>query len=303
MLSSLPSAGRVLVSGPGGTWTAAADGSLRHLGDWTQASWSPRGLYMAVASADRLAAIDPRGNVRWAIARPEVSDPRWFSPSGYRVAYLSAGTLRVIAGDGTDDHLLAARAARVAPAWRPGYSFQLAYVTTDNRLVVRDADTEQLIWTRVLDAQPRELLWSSDGSRLVVVSARSVRTYAGSGGRPTLLHLPGAPVGDAALSPDGKRIALVLGRDRVVIVRAGSASSPVRQLLAVAGLRELSWSPNGRWLLASLPAADQWVFVRALGPPRVAAVGRIAQQFSSGGSAKSFPQLEGWCCTVQGPAG
>jgi hypothetical protein len=303
MLSSLPSSGRVLVSGPGGTWTAAADGSLRRLGGWTQASWSPRGLYMAVASADRLAAIDPRGNVRWAIARPAVSDPRWFSPSGYRIAYLSAGTLRVLAGDGTDDHLLAARAAHVAPAWRPGYSFQLAYVTTGNRLVVRDADTAQLIWTRVLDAKPRELLWSSDGSRLVVVSARTVRTYPGSGGRPTLLHLPSAPVGDAALSPDGKRIALVLGADRVVIVRAGSASSPGRQLLAVAGLRELSWSPNGRWLLASLPAADQWVFVRALGPPRVAAVGRIAQQFSSGGAAKSFPKLEGWCCTVQGPAG
>src|SRR5581483_4778806 len=149
MLSSLPSAGRVLLSGPGGTWTAAADGSLRHVGDWTQASWSPRGLYMAVASADRLAAVDPRGDVKWAIARPDVSDPRWFSPTGYRVAYLSAGTLRVVAGDGTHDHLLAARAARVAPAWRPGYSFQLAYVTTGNRLVVRDADTEQLIWTRV----------------------------------------------------------------------------------------------------------------------------------------------------------
>jgi Tol biopolymer transport system component len=303
MLSSLPSAGRILLSGPGGTWTAAADGSLRHLGDWTQASWSPRGLYVAVASGDRLAAIDPRGNVRWAIARPAVSDPRWFSPSGYRIAYLSAGTLRVIAGDGIDDHLLAARAAHVAPAWRPGYSFQLAYVSTGNRLVVRDADTGQLIWTRTLNARPRELLWSDDGSRLVVVSPRSVRTYPGGGGRPTILHLPDGPAGDAALSPDGQRLALVLGGDRVVIVRAGSVSSPVRQLLAVAGLRELSWSPNGRWLLAGLPVADQWVFVRALGSPRVAAVGRIAEQFSATASAKAFPRLEGWCCTVQGPAG
>ncbi|MGN6872311.1 MAG: hypothetical protein ACTHMY_28305, partial [Solirubrobacteraceae bacterium] len=273
------------------------------LGDWRQASWSPRGLYVAVATADRLAAVDPRGNVRWAVARPDVSDPRWFSPSGYRVAYLSAGTLRVIAGDGTGDHLLAPRVAHVAPAWRPGYSFQLAYVTARNRLVVRDADTGQLIWTRPLDARPRELLWSADGSHLVVVSAHMVRTYAGSGGRPTIFHLPGGPAGDAALSPDGKRLALVLGGDRVVIVRAGLASSTVRQLLAVAGLREVSWSPNGKWLLATLPIADQWVFVRALGPPRVAAVGRIAQQFSAGGSAKAFPQLEGWCCTVQGPAG
>jgi hypothetical protein len=303
MLSSLPSAGRVLLSGPGGTWTAAADGSLRRLGVWEQASWSPHGLYVAVASAGRLAAVDPHGNVRWAIARPEVSDPRWFSPSGYRVAYLSAGTLRVIAGDGSDDHLVAAGAADVAPAWRPGYSFQLAYVTAQDRLVVRDGDTRQLIWTGALGARPREVMWSGDGSRLIVVSDHSVTIYAGSGGRPTIRHLPGAPVGDAALSPDGKRLALVLGGDRLVALRAGSASSPVRQLLAVAGLRQVSWSPNGKWLLASLPVADQWVFVRAAGPARVAAVAHIAQQFSSGDSAKSFPQLEGWCCTVQGPAG
>jgi hypothetical protein len=303
MLSSLPSAGRVLLSGPGGTWTAAADGSLRHLGDWRQASWSPRGLYVAVASSTGLAAVDPHGNVRWAVSRPDVSDPSWFSPSGYRVAYLSTGTLRVIAGDGTGDHLLATRAAGVAPAWRPGYSFQLAYMTAGNRLVVRDADTRQLIWTRALDARPHELLWSSDGSRLVVVSAHSVQTYDGSGGRPTVLHLTGASAGDAALSPDGTRLALVLGGDRVVVVRAGSAGSTVRQLLAGAGLHEVSWSPNGKWVLVSWPAADQWVFVRAVGPPRVAAVGRIAQQFSAGGSAKAFPQLEGWCCTVQGPAG
>jgi hypothetical protein len=77
----------------------------------------------------------------------------------------------------------------------------------------------------------------------------------------------------------------------------------MRQLLALAGLREVNWSPNGKWLLASLPAADQWVFVRAIGSSRVAAVGRIAQQFSAGASARAFPRLEGWCCTVRGPAG
>jgi hypothetical protein len=73
----------------------------------------------------------------------------------------------------------------------------------------------------------------------------------------------------------------------------------------------VSWSPNGKWVLVSWPAADQWVFVRAVGSPRVAAVARIAQQFSgnaaatssAGSAAARFPQLEGWCCTVQGPAG
>lgn len=304
MLSSLPSPGRVLVSGPGGTWTAAADGSIRHLGSWSQASWSPRGLYVAVASRHRLAAVDPRGHVQWAIARPDVSDPRWFPPSGYRVSYLSGRTLRVIAGDGTGDHLLATRVAPVAPAWRPGYSFQLAYVTAGNRIVVRDADTGQVIWsTPALRALPRQLLWSNDGRRLVVVSAHAVLTYTGEGTRQAALHLAGEPAGDAALSPDGKLVALVLGGRQMVVVRAGSSRTPARQLLAVAGLSQVSWSPNGSWLLVSLPPADQWVFVRALGTARVAAVAHIAQQFSDGGAAESFPQLEGWCCTVQGSAG
>ena len=53
---------------------AAADGSIRHMGAWQQASWSPHGLFVAVSSGDRLAAVDPRGNVRWSIARPGISD-------------------------------------------------------------------------------------------------------------------------------------------------------------------------------------------------------------------------------------
>jgi hypothetical protein len=77
----------------------------------------------------------------------------------------------------------------------------------------------------------------------------------------------------------------------------------MRQLLAGTGLREVSWSPDGRWLLVAWPALDQWVFLRVAGAPRVAAVSRIAQQFSAGGSSTDFPHLEGWCCTVKGPAG
>lgn len=303
-LSSLPSPGRILVTGPGGTWTAAADGSLRHLGAWRQASWSPRGLYVAVVSREGLAAVDPRGNVQWSIARPDVSDPSWFSPSGYRVAYLSAGTLRVIAGDGTGDHLLAAPVANVAPAWRPGYSFQLAYVTAGNRVVVRDADTRQLLWSAPALARPRELLWTGDGRRLIVITTQGVLTYDGvTGARESALHLAGGATGEAALSPSGSLVAVVLGGQEVALLRTGTAHSGVRQLLAGSGLRDVSFSPNGRWLLVGWPAADQWVFVRVVGAPRVAAVSRIAQQFSSAGAARAFPRLEGWCCTVEGTSG
>lgn len=291
-LSSLPSPGRILVSGPGGTWTAAADGSLRHLGPWPQASWSPHALYVAVASRDHLAALDPRGNIRWAIARPDVSDPRWYSPSGYRIAYLSAGAVRVIAGDGTGDRLLAPNVAPVAPAWRPGgrYGpFELAYVTDRDQVVVRDGDTGRILWSASLGSRSRELMWSGDGRRLVAVTAREVRSYTADGALIATVH---AAASDAALSPNGRSLALVLNRDQVVV---GG-----RRLFAGVGVRAISWSPDGRWLLVDWPAADQWVFVRVAGAPRDTAVSGIAQQFSAGGA---FPQLEGWCCTARGAAG
>jgi len=300
-LFALPSSGRLLVSGPDGAWTAAADGSVRRLGAWSQASWSPHGLYVAVASGDQLAAVDPHGTVRWRLARPAVSDPRWYSPSGYRVAYLSDGTLRVVAGDGTGDHPLATGVAHVAPAWRPGPAlgpFELAYVTARGRVVVRNGDTGRILWSTAPGPRPFELTWSADGRRLLVLSRHQARTYSDGGALTSRITLPGA-ASDGALSPDGRELALVLGGREVVVGRGGS----FHEVLPGPGVKAVSWSPDGRWLLVSWPAANQWVFVRVAGTPRIEAVSRISQQFSSGGAALAFPVLDGWCCTADGSAG
>jgi hypothetical protein len=50
-------------------------------------------------------------------------------------------------------------------------------------------------------------------------------------------------------------------------------------------LSGLAWSPNGRFLLTSLPGADQWIFVSGR---RVLAVSHIAEQFGG------VPSLDGW---------
>jgi hypothetical protein len=124
-LVPLPARGRLLVSAPAGTWTVSADGSQRRLGPWREASWSPHGLYIAVATRDEIAAVNPHGAIQWALTRQAVSDPRRYPPTGFRVAYLSGNTLRVVAGDGSDDRLLATGVAAVAPAWRPDQPYQL----------------------------------------------------------------------------------------------------------------------------------------------------------------------------------
>lgn len=303
-LFSLPAPGRLLVSGPGGTWTVAADGAARRLGPWTQASWSPHGLYVAVAAGDRLAAVDPRGAPRWTLARPAIRDPSWYPPLGYRVAYLSGHELRVVAGDGTGDHLLAAHVASVAPAWRPTHPFQLAYVTGAGRLEVRDADTGRVLWSDSPPAAIHQLLWSATGGRLVAISQMRVFIYGAGGGLSAETGLPGgAPATDAALSPDGRKLALTVGGGASnQVVLEDLAHQTFRRVLAGAGLTQVAWSPDGRWLLVSWPAANQLVFVRVAGQPRIEAAGRIAQQLAAGGR-HGFPQLGGWCCTAGGAAG
>ena len=301
-VSSLPAPGRLLVSGRAGSWTVSADGSIRRIGSWPEASWSPRGRFVAVASGDRLAAIDPHGVTQWALLRPSVRDPRWFSPSGYRVAYLSAGDLRVVAGDGTGDHRLASAVANVAPAWRPDHPYQLAYVTERGMLVLRDGDSGQLFWSRQLRTASRLLQWSAGGTYLLAASSTTAHVYGAGGALVSQISAPaGASVIDAALSPDGRTLALVLGGagSEVELVDVLASKPAPRTLLAGPGLKQVLWSPDGHWLLVSWPPANQLVFVGTTGSPRIAAVSNIARQFSAGGRAGGFPQLDGWCCSAR----
>jgi hypothetical protein len=309
-LFSLPAPGRILVSGPGGAWTVASDGSRRRLGPWSQATWSSHGVYVAVASGNELRALDGRGVVRWSIARPDVRAPRWFAPDGYRIAYLSRDALRVVAGDGTGDHLLAARVAPVAPAWEPGHPYVVAYAGSREAVVVRDADTGHVAWARSGRDRVRLLQWSADGSRLLALDRHSATVYDATGRIVARIPAP-ADARDAALSPDGRTLALLAAGgveliplpDRALPDRALPAGAVrPRQLFSGQGLRQLAWSPDGHWLLVSWPAANQWVFLRATGRPRLLAVSRIAQQFSAGRGRAAFPTLDGWCCTAGGGA-
>lgn len=299
-LISLPAPGRLLVSGATGAWTVSADGTKRRLGPWPQASWSPHGIYVLLAAGEQLVAADPRGSPHWSVSRPAVRFPRWYAPTGYRVAYLSGRTLRVIAGDGTGDTELAAHVARVAPSWRPGHPYELAYVSSSGWVVVRDTDTKAVLWSRQL-VGPTGVSWSANGSRLLVVTRRGALVFDANGLRVGAVGIPGThPPIDGALSPDGSQFALLSGGS--VTLTALTPHGPVtRRVFAGAGLRQLAWSPDGRWLLVTWPPADEWVFIRVAGSPRDSVYSRIAEQF--GGAPPFFPHLDGWCCTSGGSPG
>jgi hypothetical protein len=273
-LRSLPAAGELLVQSADGPWIVREDGSKRLLGDYDAATWSPHGIYVAVAHGRELAAIDTDGNVRWTFPAPGVvRDPRWAGDAAdTRIAYRSGSDLRVIAGDGSpaSDHLIARDVAPVPPAWRPlGYSklgppaangFVVTYLDSDENLHAVNADTGQTVPIK-----------RSDRARL---SAPTVGQRLGP-----------------ATSPDGTEIAAIRETRsgyQLTLHRAGSTEILFRARGALTGP---TWSPDGRWLLVGWPAADQWLFIDTLHPRRVIAFDRISEQF--GGGAQ-FPSVAGW---------
>jgi hypothetical protein len=308
-LVSLPAPGRLLVTSQQGPWIVEPDGSRRLLGAYDDASWSPGGLYVAAARGRELVAVDPRGRPRWSLARlAPVSRARW-SPSGFRIAYLSGRDLRVVAGDGTGDARVATGVAPAAPAWRPGARHELAFTDGTGRVRVLDTDSRALVW-RSRDAPGAiQLAWSSDGRLLLAVAPGMLRLFGAGGRLLATLEMPAGSFADsAAFRPGSDGFALAThglkrGRSRLALLGLGKGATVERVLLSGAGqFGDLAWSPDGEWLLATWPSANQWVFIRAGerrrgGIEKLLAVANIAQQFGPGSIDRPrFPGLGGWCC-------
>jgi hypothetical protein len=310
-LAEIPGGGRLLVQSAEGPWVVQADGSRRLLGDYEEATWSPRGLFVAVAEGRTLSAVEPDGDPRWSIEAPRrVSDPRW-SPSGYRISYRAGTRLWVVAGDGTGKRELAAATALVAPAWSPVGVSQLAYVSAEGRLRIADSESGKVLASIPALSGIDQLEWGGGGSSLLEASSRSLRlrTIQSSklAARPRFgasrsLAVPARErVVDAALSPRRGVVGAVLSRQgpsgpsSSVVIFDPRDNGPRRLLTVPANLGEIDWAPDGRRLLVAWPDADQWLFL-PVSRGRGRAVAGVAEAFTPGERAASFPRVEGWCC-------
>jgi hypothetical protein len=287
-LTRLPGGGRLLVRSSAGAWVVHADGSRRRLGSFDDATWSPHGLFVGVVRGNEVSAVTPGGSVRWVVERPTaVSAPRW-APSGFRVAYREGTSVRVVAGDGTGDRLLARGAGRATPAWRPGSAANvLAYVDGRARVTVVDVDTRRVLWRRAADGPARQLVWSADGRRLLVLRARFWRVRDGLSGRLVAAHgvESRTTAQSAAYAPTGHRFAVVLQRNGSTDVVLGNGALLFR---GAGRFQDVAWSPGGRWIAVGWPSADQWLFLRPTASRAPVAIDHVARRFGPA------TRIDGW---------
>ena len=118
-------------------------GRKRRLGDYEEASVTSRGLFVVATSDRRVVALEPDGDVRWTVTRPRPVG-RARALSGFRIAYREGNTVRVVVGDGTNDHLLARAPPR--PSRPPGSPMQVA--TSSRTSTPKDGSASSDVDTR-----------------------------------------------------------------------------------------------------------------------------------------------------------
>ena len=300
-LFSLPSSGRLLVvsNKHGGVWLIHDNGLKRRIGSSEDELGSPHGLFVVATTKNALVTLDIENGVdiRWSLSRRGAFWPRWEGTRfDTRIAYLTPAGLRIVAGDGTGDHLLDRRAGAVPPAWDPVLLHTIAYFA-DGAIVLRETDSGRIVWRHALAFTPAALAWSSDGRFLAAASGHKVDVLDANGKTHRTVTTLAADLIDAAFKPHSHQLALSLRTTIGSEVRVVDIDRPGRGQLLFAGpgsFGSIAWSPDGDWLLVGWPTADQWLFLHG---SRVRAVANIKEQFPR--SDQQGPSLQfdsRWCC-------
>ncbi|HEY7561179.1 MAG TPA: hypothetical protein VH650_03310 [Gaiellaceae bacterium] len=308
-LARLPAPRMLLVTSERGAWIVRGDGSKRLLGAYDGASFSPRGLFVVATAGHRLVAVEPNGDPRWSLSRPgRPTDARWSPTPGFRITYREGDTLRVVGGDGNGDHLLARAVAPVAPAWLPRANRTVvAYARADGVVRAVDVESGEELFRTPRTRGVEEILWTP-GGRVATLTRKELVVYRRDGrpsGTPTGRLEKGQVLLDAVTVPRDELVYAdydaAAGKTTLVQTDCldGGACRLIgpRELYTGPGhLRDLALSPDGRWLLAGWPEADQFLFLR-LAPPRIRAVDAITREFDPGGTGSApFPRVAEWCC-------
>jgi hypothetical protein len=167
---------------------------------------------------------------------------------------------------------------------------------------VVDVDTRRELWDTGAVKQVRKLAFS--GPRLVVSTSTRVIVFSHGKGTPFLHVQPGHDLLDSVVlngvvyaDYDPHADSTALFRSDCTVAGACLLMPDTRLFEGPGRIEDLTVSPDGAWVAAGWPAADQFLFFR-LGPRigRVVAVSNVTAEFSPGGSpgGGTFPEIVGW---------
>ncbi len=244
-------------------------------------------------SRNELAALEPDGDVRWTLARPRRSSPRW--------AGTASGHADRLRRPRRPPRRRRRRHRRPARSHRPGGGLLRG-------APARSGSSRTSSRTRFASRRWSRDVWS--GRR----SEGRASPYSRSSGRPTAVASSSSPHTAFASSmpavASSRGMTPRTGRGTSTrhsvpapttspwcagTARRAPSSSCVpggRSSAAPDGSAASTGRPTDAGCCVGWPTADQWVFVRSDGK-RIRAVADVAGQFRS----RTFPRVEGWCCT------
>jgi len=138
-------------------------------------AWSPDGSQIAVAQRDSIVVVRADGTQPRVVSDGRLAWlPRW-SPDGTTIAYATPDAIRLVRPDGTDDRVLAALAGSPCElAWAPdGQSIAFARATCpgsgSSGVVDVASGTVQALASPIAEDEVLDLAWSPDGGRLALI--------------------------------------------------------------------------------------------------------------------------------------
>ena len=237
-------------------------------------------------AAIMVTAPDGTGMAPLILAPGNNVQPAW-SPDGSRIAWASAGGIRIAAPNGTGVVQLTDDRRDRDPAWSP-----------DGALIVfasnRDGDFEiyeqpvnggglrQMTDNDVEDTHPS---WSPTADAIVFSSNRAgtsdLWTMGPNGENLRQLTLEGDAEDAPAWSPDGSRIAFTSDRDGATsfVYLMNADGSGIERLLAGGeGEHDPAWSPDGRYIALSKPQTGTGAAIYIVDVTTHRVVGTLGQE-------------------------
>ena len=303
-LFSLPAEGSLLVSSDAGVWVVRENGSRRLLGDYREASWSPFGRFVVAAGENELAALEPDGDVRWTLRGP-TSAPR-AGPARRRTRASRTWTAPGCASSrGTAPATGCSFGLPGTIAWQPGDEFRLALASARESARARRGHRAPGLAPRARRRAPTDPCGpTTDGACSSARHARWWSTRRAARCRTSSDRRgPGQHGGTRPEWPEPR-----LRADQVwVVPRIRPDASAARRLFAGAGtFEQLTWAPDGSWVVVAWPAADQWVFLRPDGngsapwPTCPSSSAPQTSRASKAGAARPEPNDVGSACARPG---